>query len=221
MTLESSKNLGGVGAILILIGALGIFVLPYVLVISLIGIILVLIALHGLANYYKEQKIFSNALFGFIAQIVGGVSAIVALLYIVFDTTLFTGVLDKIFPGWNGNWSSLSGMTPTTTGLGIGDFTSILGALLVVGLIFWVFTIVASVFNWRSLKALSTKANAGLFSSAAIVLVIGAVLTVIFIGFVIMWIAVLMLAIAFFQIKPQETQPAPMVTASPPAPTPV
>ena len=221
MTLESSKNLGGIGAILILVGTLGIFALPYLLVIALVGIIMILIALHGFADYYKEQKIFSNALFGFIAEIVGTVTAIVTLLYIIFDTTIFTSFLHKIYPGWNGSWSSLSGMTLNTTGLGASDVTSIIGALLVVGIIFWIFTIVASVLNWRSLKALSAKANVGLFSTAAMILIIGAVLTIILIGFIIMWIGVLVLTIAFFQIKPQEAQPPPMMTAGPPPPTPV
>jgi len=34
------------------------------------------------------------------------------------------------------------------------------------------------------------------------------VLTIIVIGFILIWIAVLLLAIAFFQIRPKQVQPA-------------
>ncbi len=59
MTLESSKNLGGIGALLIVIGTIGSAV-PYAGILSLIGVILLLIGLKGLANFYKEEDIFNN-----------------------------------------------------------------------------------------------------------------------------------------------------------------
>ena len=73
MTIESSKTLGGVGAILMFIGVFP-FISTYGIV-ELIGVILVLIALHGFANYYKERGIFNNAIYGLIAGIVGVVVA--------------------------------------------------------------------------------------------------------------------------------------------------
>lgn len=60
MTFESSKTLGGIGALLMFIG-----VFPYINyfgIIPLIGAILVLVALHGFARIYKESGIFDNAL---------------------------------------------------------------------------------------------------------------------------------------------------------------
>jgi uncharacterized membrane protein len=69
MTLESSKAIGGLGALLLFTGVIPIpYGQPYLGIIALIGIILDLVALHGLANYYKENGIFSNALYGFIQQ---------------------------------------------------------------------------------------------------------------------------------------------------------
>jgi uncharacterized membrane protein len=50
MTFESSKTLGGIGALLMFIG-----VFPYISyfgIIELIGAILVLVALHGFARIY-------------------------------------------------------------------------------------------------------------------------------------------------------------------------
>jgi len=51
MTLESSKTIGGIGALLMFIG-----IFPYINyfgIVELIGAILVLVALHGLGSYYK------------------------------------------------------------------------------------------------------------------------------------------------------------------------
>ena len=65
MTLESSKNLGGVGALLIFI-TLPLLFLPrvggFALILPLIGTILLLVALKGFADYYREAGIFNNAL---------------------------------------------------------------------------------------------------------------------------------------------------------------
>jgi uncharacterized membrane protein len=214
MNWESSKNLGGIGAILMFIGLIPIpGTQPFLGIIAIIGFILVLIALHGFANYYKESGIFSNALYSFIAGIVGIAVSGVSIFYIIFDTTILTNLLYKIYPGWNGNWSSLAGLTPTTT--------NIIGAILVVLVVLWIFTIVAAFFARRSLKALSVKASVGLFSTAALLLIIGAVLTILLIGLLLMWIAVLLIAIAFFQIKPQPEQPVATMAPPPSTPTPV
>ena len=218
MTLESSKTLGGVGAILILVGSL---ITSYTYsVVTLAGAIILLIALNGLANYYKERGIFSNAIYGFVAGIVGIVWAVAVLLYIVFDTTILTSFLQKLYPSWNGSWStisSLSGLTPNTSNITPGDVGSILGAMFLVLVILWIFLIVSAFFARRSLKTLSAKASVGLFSTAALVLLIGAFLTIVFVGFILIWVAVLLMAIAFFQIKPQAEQP--MGTMPPPTPS--
>jgi uncharacterized membrane protein len=223
MTLESSKNLGGVGALLMFIG-----VFPYIStytfgILGLIGAILVLVALHGFARYYKEQGIFNNAIYGIIAGIVGVVVAVAIGFLIILPN--IKDFLIKIYPAWNGNWSSLSslsGMTPVTTNIGFSDIAPFIAAVIVALVILWVFAIIAAFFARRSLKQLSTKTNVGLFSTTGLLLLIGAVLIIIFgLGLILMWIATLILAIAFFTMKPQEAHQPQMVTASPPPPTPV
>lgn len=223
LNLESSKNLGGIGAILVLIGTL---VSSYTFgILTLIGVILVFVALNGLANYYKDKAIFTNAIYSLVAGIVGVVAAAAAALYIIFDTSLVTKLIKDIYPTWNGSWSTISslrGMTASTSNIPMGDVTSALGAIFLVVVILWVFAIVAAFFARRSLKTLSAKASVGLFSTGALLLLIGAFLTIIFIGAILMWIAVLLIAIAFFQIKPQPEQPAPIMAPPPPStPTPV
>jgi len=222
MTLESSKTLGGVGAILILVG---ILVTSYTFsVVTLVGVILLFIAVNGLANYYKDRSIFSNAIYSLVAGIVGVVAALAALLYIIFDTTILTSLLQKIYPTWNGSWSTISslrGMTPNTANIKPSDVLPIFGAMFAVLVILWVFLIVSAFFARRSLKTLSTKTSVGLFSTAALLLLIGAFLTIVFIGLILIWIAVLLMAIAFFQIKTQEEQPSATVVPPSSTPTPV
>jgi uncharacterized membrane protein len=73
MTLETSKALGGIGAILLIASAIAFFAQQFLAFIGVVGIILILFALHGLAGYYNESGIFSNALYSFMATIVGAV----------------------------------------------------------------------------------------------------------------------------------------------------
>ena len=202
MTLESSKTIGGIGALLIFIG-----IFPYINyfgVVELIGAILVLVALHGLGSYYKEEGIFNNALYGIITGVVGVVLAVAVGIVIVLSS--ITDFLMKIFPTWNGDWStlpSLSGMTPNTSNIGVGDVIPFIVAAIMVIAILWVFAIISTFFLRRSLNKLSAKSNYGLFGTVGLLLLIGAFLVIIFgLGLILMWIAALILAIAFFNLKP-------------------
>jgi uncharacterized membrane protein len=206
MTLETSKTLGGVGALLMFIG-----VIPFVSyygIIELIGVILVFIALYNLAGYYSERGIFNNALYGLISGIVGGVISGVVLVYAVL--TNLTDFLYKVFPTWDGNWASLSGLTPDTSKISPTDILPFVGGILAALAILWIFAIISSFFIRRSMVSLSAKSSVGLFSTAGLLLLIGAVLIIaIGIGLILIWVSALLLAIAFFTMKPQAPQPTP------------
>jgi uncharacterized membrane protein len=219
MTLESSKTLGGIGALLLFIGVIP-YGQPILGAIALIGFILVLAALHDLANYYKEDGIFNNALYGFIVAIAGVVAAAIATIYVIFLTSTVTDFLHKIYPGWNGSWSSLVNLTPKASNITMSDVGPVLAAMFSVLAILWIFLIFSAFLNRQSLKMLSAKTSVYLFSTAGLLLIIGAILTIVLIGLVLMWIAVLLIAIAFFQIKPQPEQPV-GPAAPPQTPTPV
>jgi uncharacterized membrane protein len=221
MTLESSKTLGGIGAILLFIGAITFFVEPFLAILGLIGIILILIALHNLANNYKESGIFNNALFSFIAGIVGLVVTAITVVYLFFYTTILTDFLHVIYPTWTGDLSTLTGLTPDTSNITPSNSAPLIEAFFLALAVLWIFSIIAAFFARRSLKVLSAKASVGLFSTAALLLLIGGFLTIVGIGFILMLIAVLLIAIAFFQIKPQPEQPVATMAPSPSMPTPV
>jgi uncharacterized membrane protein len=208
MNLDTSKILGGIGAIIMFIG-----VIPYVNyfgVIELVGAILVLAALYGLGTYYRDGGIFKNAIYGLVTGIIGIVIA-VAIAFTVILANI-TDLLYQIFPGWNGDWTTLQGLTPDPNAFVGGDisalFPFVIGAIAVL-VIVWLSAIISSFFFRRSFKQVTTKSTIGLFGTAGLLLLIGAFLTIIVIGFILMWIAALILAIAFFQLKPGQLETIP------------
>jgi len=204
MSLENSKILGGVGALLMFIG-----ILPYINffgVIEIVGLILVMVALYNLGSYYTEGRIFNNALYGLIMGIAGGV--ISAGVLIITVLTSLTDFLYTVFPDWNGDWTALSGLTPDPANISMDSLAPFLTGLFAVLIILWVFSIIAAFLFRRSFGTLSEKSGVGLFSTAGLLLLIGAVLIVLFgVGLILIWISALLLAIAFFQLKPQQEQP--------------
>ena len=203
MLIETSKILGGIGALLMFIG-----IIPYINyfgVIELVGLILVMVALYNLGSYYKEGGIFNNALYGLIMGIVGGVISIAVVVITVLSS--LTDFLYTIFPDWNGDWNALSGLTPNLSNLSLDNIMPFVTGIIVVLIVLWVFSIISAFFIRRSLGTLSTKSGVGLFSMAGLLLLIGAVLIILFgIGLILIWISALLLAIAFFKIRPQQTQ---------------
>jgi uncharacterized membrane protein len=196
MTLESSKTLGGVGALLMVIGP---FIGVYTSVIGLIGLILVLIALKGLSDHYNETGIFNNALYGFIMAIIGGVVFVAAI--VVAAVGLLTDLGIEV-----ANWGdatafqSIDWQNLVTLDILWPYIAAIVGSLIVL----FVFVVVAAVFLRRSFTMLSAKTGVNMFSTAGLLTLIGAVLTIIGVGFILLWVALILLAVAFFSIKRQS-----------------
>jgi uncharacterized membrane protein len=206
MTLESSKTLGGIGAILMVIGPLASV---YTGVIGLVGLILVLVAFNGLADYYKDRRIFNNVIFGVIAAIVGVVIAVVVVISAAFDMLSVLGIHISNWTDWtalqNYNWQGFtdwSALAPYVA--------EIVGALIIL----FVFVVVAAIFLRRSLNTLSEKTGTHMFATAGLLLLIGAALTIIVIGLILMWVAMILLAVAFFEMRTQPTQPQTTTTSS-------
>jgi uncharacterized membrane protein len=207
MTLETSKNLGGIGALLIVIGVLPI---PYATILSLIGLILLMIGLKGLADFYKEGGIFNNALYAIILTIVGVVVVAGVLVVMFLETLLEFGInISNI-----ADWASLETQLTTvfTDFSNFGALFNLLGAIAIGLILLFVFAIIAVFFFRRSLTQLASKTGVGLFGTAGLLMLIGAVLTIIVIGFLLIWIAWILVTVAFFRIRAQPaapTQPAP------------
>jgi uncharacterized membrane protein len=196
MTFETSKTLSGVGSLLIVIGAAAGFAASYSGILTLIGIIMVLIGLNGLANYYKEEGIFKNALYSMIIAIVGCVVSIGIIAASAVSALADLGI----------DWANIEDWANIGTDVGTVftdfDFSTIatlLGAILVGVIILFVVMIVAMYFLRKSMNQLSTKSGIGLFGTAGILVLIGAVIPVI--GLLIIWIGFILVTVAFFQLE--------------------
>ena len=206
MMFETSKNLSGVGALLIVIGSLASIV-PYAGILSLIGLILLLIGLKGLADYYHEGGIFNNALYALILGIVGVVVAVATIFVTAVAALASLGIDVFNVTDWTTFGTELANRLTNLTDF--GALWTLIGALVAALIVIFVFLIIAVIFFRRSLTSLSAKTGVGLFGTAGILMLIGAVLTIIAIGLLLIWIAWILVAVAFFQIKTQSTQAPP------------
>lgn len=208
MNLETGKYLGGIGALLIVIAGLATFGVPYAGVLGLVGLILVLISTKFLADHYGERGIFNNALYALIIGIIGFIAFIGIAVYSVLSTLAELGINTE-------NLSDLPIIIQQRIMEGdTGFIWSLLGAIILAWAILSICLIIATIFSRKSLNLLSTKTEVGLFGVAGILMLIGGILFIIFIGVILIWIAWILIAAAFFSIKTQPTQ-----TTHPPPPS--
>lgn len=180
------------------IGCVGIVVYGAVGILSLIGVILLLIGIKGLANFYKDQGIFNNALYSVITGIVGSIVAVVAVVISAVAVFASLGIdLSTIE-----SWASLG----TDIGAIFADFNfstiwTLIGALAVGLVILFVAVIISMYFCRKSLDKLATKSNVGLFGTAGLLMLIGAVLSIVLVGLILIWIGLILATVAFFQLN--------------------
>ena len=188
MSLDSDRTLGGVGALLVAVGSF----FPFL---SLVGIILVLVAMRGLADYYKESSLFKNALYGFIFGIIGVVAAIV--LFVLYFFSLFA------------TSTTSNGTVP------VAFFTALngVGLLILILVVVLIFFVIQALFYRRAFNILSDKSGEKMFRTAGVLVFVGAILTIVLVGFVLLFIGWILATVAFFSIKtptaPQERPPLP------------
>jgi uncharacterized membrane protein len=183
MSVESNKTLGGVGALLI---AFGSFV-PFL---SIVGVILLFIALKGIADAYADNSIFMNALYGLIFLIIGAIAGGVVILGTFF------------------------GIGYTGGSMNFADPIAVFTGILVGAVIIFIFYVLSAIFFRRSFDTLATKSGEKMFATAGLLYLIGAILTIILVGLVLILIAWILVAVAFFSMRSTSAAPPP---APPPA----
>lgn len=207
--LSSAKTLGGIGSILTLL-----FLVPSVgFILAVVGWILMLIAVKYISDIVGDRSIFNNAIIAVILTIVGVVVGAVVVAGSVFR---FMGLNGMTLMGNN----TLSSPPTDVFGLIIG---------VIVGLVvIWVSEIISAIFLRMSYGKIADALNVRMFSTAALLYLIGAVLTIILIGFVLVFVAEILLVVAFFSIPDRLPQPptmqsqtmGPAPPSSPPPPPP-
>ncbi|MCW8802615.1 MAG: DUF996 domain-containing protein [Candidatus Bathyarchaeota archaeon] len=210
MTLESSKTLGGVGSLLMVISPLTGYVGgSFGGLLGLVGLILVLISVKGLADHYNDSSIFNNTLYGVIFTIIGGVASVAA---VVVGGVGLLSALDLDISTIGTDPSAISAID-WEGALNIDILMDFVVIIIVALVILFALLVVSAIFYRKSLNTLSEKTGVGLFGTTGMLILIGAVLTIIAVGALILWVALILLTVAFFSIKPEPTTVAP-----PPAP---
>ncbi len=241
MTIESNRTLGGLGALLTVVGVFSSvfsiirFAYPNNLaadiafsgisgvvgVISFVGFILFLVAMYGFSRDYKENKIFNYIIYGIVITII--TTVVIAAIGFVF---IFAN-MGAIIASWTTNPSQsdlLSSLIPY-----LAPFIAIFGFIGLINV----------VFNLLAFNLLSNKSGVPLFRNGASVLLLGALVTIV-IGVVLAAFAAgtlisfenigiitlpgallqdvgwLLLALAFFRVKPATNQTLPRYIENPP-----
>ncbi len=163
------------------VGALLLIIGSFVPFLGIIGFILLMIGLKNLSDYYKDRNIFNNALYGIIFGIIGVAAAAFLLIALIFSGS-FLG---------------------TITGNIIAFFSGILIALVVA----FIFYILMALYLKRAFDGLANKTNIGMFRTAGMLLLIGAVLTIILIGLILIFVAWILLTVAFFSMSSSTQSP--------------
>lgn len=186
--LSNAKIVGGIGALLSLIGWL--FSTSFGFVVGIIGLIMVFIAIKYIADETKDKSIFDNYLYFFICSFIAIVAMAAIMIYSVFTTI-------NIF-----NIEQFQDMAESITDF--ASFWETFGTLvtgcilaLVIG---WILLIIGTLFLRKSFNSIAEHTKVGLFRTTGLVYFIGALTLIIIIGFLIILIAKIMEIIAFFSL---------------------
>jgi uncharacterized membrane protein len=156
-------------------------ILVFIPFLSLVGWILILLATKEISESVQDKTIFDDALLAAITAVIGAV---------VFGIFIFTGAIGGLFAFG-------------VFGFGAGGFLLFLGILGA----FWVFTIISAIFLKRSYEKISQRLNVSAFATAGLLYLIGAALTIVFIGFLIILIALIFQVVAYFSIQDRPLSP--------------
>lgn len=237
LVIESNRTLGGVGAILMLIGVIsqvstafrylfpqstGALILASIGglfgILSFVGFVLFLVAMYGFSKDYQDHRIFSYLLYGIIITIIAAV-ILVAILVIAILFNVAT-----LFP-------NLSSSMPSSTQIS-SQMSKIFGLMFP---LFGLVGIIWIAFNVKAFNLLSDKSKVPMFRTGAKVLIAGALvnigialifavvgsyvslsfntlLALLTIGGLVQDVAWVLLAMAYFRI---QAPPVPMQAAAP------
>ena len=143
--------------------------------------------MKGLADDYNDDDIFRNALYGFIFGFVGVIALVAVIIMLILGFATISPVVTP-FAGF--------------------------GLIILTFFVLYVFSLISAIFYNRSLNILAQKSGEGMFNTAGMVLLIGAIIPVI--GVLLQLVAWILAAVGFFNIRPstQVFTPTPVVSTT-------
>jgi uncharacterized membrane protein len=183
--LKNAKILGGIGALLMLVG----WIIPTAgFLIVLVGLVLLFIGVKNISEETKDNSIFRNYMYYFICTFF----AIVAIIAILFVTLASVGGIEYFT-----FFENMDITDPTA----IFDYLSpFLVGCVAAFLIGWIFIIISALYLKKSYNSITELTKVGLFKTTGLVYIIGAFTLIIGIGVIIIIIAKIMEIIAFFTL---------------------
>ena len=181
--LGNAKILGGVGAILMLIGS-------FFGVLTIVGLIMVFIAVKYISEEAKEENIFTNYLMYFVFSLVAIIAALAIIFASIGGNILNFGKIaqEMAEEAWQGSTE------------GIIKF---LAGIIVALIVAWILMILASIYLRKSYNRIADYSKVNLFRTTGMLYFIGAITLIIFIGFIILLIAKILEIVSFFSL-PEE-----------------
>ncbi len=183
-----ARLLGGIGSILIILA-----VMPVIgFVISLVGFVMVVMAVYYVAQTTKNKRIFNDYTLSVVILLVG---LAIAVLYIS---------LAVLSPGVSSAINSIANSTKTNSSSLLSNIPvldTILMPIAVFAAILIASFVVSAIFLRRSFKAIAQQVGVKLFDTASLLFLIGAALLVLFgIGAIVIFVAIILQAVAFFSL---------------------
>ncbi|HDN95910.1 MAG TPA: DUF996 domain-containing protein [Thermoplasmatales archaeon] len=181
MDLREAKKYGGIGAILSLFGG----IVPYIgIAITIAGIILLLLAVKKISEAVNNQEIFKNYVIYFILGIIGVIAGIAVFL-------VYTGY--SILP-----------LLKEEMGTGFKLIKKFFIGLFLALAVYWVFGVIGAIYYKKSYDAISHHTKVDLFSTTALIYLIGMATVIVFVGFIVVFVAKVLEIVAFFSL-PETT----------------
>jgi uncharacterized membrane protein len=203
--LSQAKTMGGVGAILMLLG----FVPAVGWLLAIAGCVLLLIGLKQISEAVADPSILRNMMIAVVLAVVGMVVGVAVILSSVLSTIGLSNLTGGLGVG---------GFTPAN--IPPGDWVGLLLGILAGLVVVWVLLIVSAIFVRKSYSSVESKVGVSMFGTAGLLYLIGAALTIVLVGFILILVAEVLNIVAFFSLPdqlPEPQQPPPIQTQPPQA----
>lgn len=184
-TLSQVKTYGGIGSILTLLAPLPTF--GWALAIA--GFVLMLVSVKYLSEIFNDSSILNSMIVSIIAAVAGVVVGAAVVIGSVLRFMGLNGVL----------WSDWANLNPST--VPVGDWVGLAGSIIAGIAVMWVLLTISGYYLKRGYGKIASRLNISLFGTAGLIFLIGAATTIVFVGFLLIPIALILLAVAYFSIQ--------------------
>ncbi len=183
--IHEAKIFGGIGALLVLIGS---FIPTIGPVLSIVGLVLIFIAVKYISDEAKDHLVFKNFLIHFICNIV----AIIAVVAIILGTigaiggfSFFSELEDEEITDFESFWDY---------------FEPFIGGVVVAFVVGWILLVIGAFYLRKSYNSIADYTHVSLFKTTGTLYFIGAILLIVLVGALILFIGKILEIASFFSL---------------------